>query len=210
MEVSEGEPMKRLLFAALALAVLAVSAQAGKYNKKVSIGDPCPEWTDLPGIDGKKHSLADLKDRDLVVVAIICNQCVVSQDYEQRIIDFTKKYAQAPGSKVAVVGINVCKGDDEKLSDMVERAKKQGFNFPYLLDETQMLGRKLGAVATPTFFVLDKSRKIVYMGALDDDVRPEQVTEKYLAPAVDALLKGEKPANAETRPVGCAIQYQKK
>jgi peroxiredoxin len=202
--------MKRILLVVVAVVVLAVPVSAGKYNRKLSIGDAIPEWKDLPGVDGKKHSLADLKDKPVVVVVITCNECPVSQGYEDRIREFVKKYASAADSKVAVVGINVCKGDGESLKDMVNRAKEEKYNFPYLLDETQNLGRKLGAVVTPEFFVLDRDRKIVYMGMLDDSIRAAKVTANYLAPAVDAALKGKKPAVAETRPLGCAIEYKRK
>jgi peroxiredoxin len=202
--------MKRALFAALALTVLALPVQAGKFNKKLNVGDAAPVWTNLPGVDGKKHSLADLKDKELVVVVVTCNQCPVAQSYQDRIKEFAKKYAGSADSKVAVVAINVNRGEEESFPEMVKYAKEHSFNFPYLHDETQEIGRKLGATVTPEFFVLDRGRKIVYMGGMDDDVRAAKVSETYLAPAVDALLKGEKPAMTETAATGCSIQYQKK
>ena len=35
----------------------------GKFNEKVKIGDQAPAYSDLPGVDGKKHSLADLSGK---------------------------------------------------------------------------------------------------------------------------------------------------
>src|SRR5688572_13961744 len=91
-----------LLVAAVAVVGLA-SAQPGA---KLKIGDAAPAFTDLPGTDGKKYSLNDFKDRDVLVVAITCNHCPVAVAYEDRLIDFTKKHA-GPGSKVGVIAINV-------------------------------------------------------------------------------------------------------
>src|SRR5437879_3737806 len=58
--------MIRSTIAVLAAAgvILAGSAQAGQYNKKLSVGDAAPARSNLPGVDGKTHSLADLKDEN--------------------------------------------------------------------------------------------------------------------------------------------------
>src|SRR6266576_2810454 len=87
------------------LLALASSADAGKFNKKLSVGDKAPLWENLEGTDGKKHSLADLKDKDVVVVIFTCNTCPVAIDYEDRILAFAKDHAR-PDSKVAVVAVN--------------------------------------------------------------------------------------------------------
>ena len=78
---------------------------------------------------------------------------------------------------------------------MKERAEAKGFTFPYLYDESQKIGRELGASVTPEFFVLNKERKVVYMGAMDDKMNSPTVN--YLEQAVEAALKGEKPAKTE-------------
>jgi peroxiredoxin len=182
--------------------------QGGKFNKKIEIGGPAPSYTGLPGTDGKPHSLSDFRDKDVVVVVITCNQCPIAQAYEKRLIDFTKKYA-GPSGKVALVAINVSNEEADSLPHMIERAKDKGFNFPYLYDESQKIGRALGATVTPEFFVLNKERMVVYMGGMDDGVNPANVTTNYLAPAVEAALKGAMPAVAETAARGCNVVYQR-
>jgi peroxiredoxin len=181
-------------------------ASAGKYNRKLSIGDTAPVWKNLPGTDGKNHSLDDLKDKDIVVVVITCNHCPVASAYEDRIVEFANKHA-GPESKVALVAINVNTNDEDSLPKMKERAQERGFHFPYLYDQTQQIGRQLGASVTPEFFVFDKDRKVVYMGAMDDDMSPEKVKVHYLEDAVKAIVHGESSPKAETRPFGCGVQY---
>ncbi len=198
-----------LLAGLLTLALVATPAEAGKYNKKLSIGDPAPVFSDLPTADNKKISFNDLKDKDVIVIAITCNHCPVAVAYEDRIIELTKKYASAPDSRVAVVAINVNTSDADKLDKMVERAKTKGFNFPYAYDESQKIGRDLGATRTPEFFVINKERKIAYMGAMDDNQKPSAVKKKYLEEAIDALLAGKPVPTEETRPVGCGVQYNR-
>lgn len=199
--------MPRLL-AALSVILLASTSFAGEFNKKLKVGDPAPAWKELPGTDGKKHSLADLKDKDAVVVVFTCNSCPIAVDYEDRIIAFAKKHA-APDSKVALVAINVNTVPEDRLDKMKARAEKRKFNFPYLYDETQQIAKDFGATYTPEFFVLDKDRKVVYMGAMDDTSNEKAAKVNYLEPAVAAVLKGEKPAKGETLARGCLIRFKK-
>src|SRR5262249_49015213 len=157
-----------------------------------------PSYAGLEGVDGETHALTDLKDKDVVVLCITCNHCPVAVAYEDRIIAFSKQYCGAD-SKVAFVAINVNNNDADKLPRMKERAQEKGFRFAYLYDPSQKIGRELGASVTPEFFVLNKARKVVYMGAMDDEMNPEKVKHRYLEDAVKAVLKGEAPAQAETR-----------
>ncbi|HMB04903.1 MAG TPA: thioredoxin family protein, partial [Isosphaeraceae bacterium] len=66
-----------------------------------------------------------------------------------------------------------------------------------------------GATNTPQFFVLDKTRTIRYMGAMDDGQNEAKVKNTYLRDAVDAVLDGESPEVSETRPVGCGVEYKR-
>jgi len=205
--------MQRVIATTLALVlglVLVSNAQAGKFNKKLSVGDAAPTFSELPGTDGKMHSLAQFKDKDVVVVVVTCNHCPVAVAYEDRIIALTKKYASSADSKVAIVAINVNKDPIDRLDKMTERAKAKGFNFPYLFDETQKIGRELGATVTPEFFVLNKERKIAYMGALDDSQSTSKVSKKYVEDAIDALLAGKTVGTTETRGRGCSVKYERK
>jgi peroxiredoxin len=178
---------------------------AGEFNKKLNLGDPAPAWKDLPGTDGKKHALADLAGKDLVVVVFTCNSCACSEEYEDRIIAFTQKYRD----RTAVVAINVNTIPDDRLDAMKKRAAKKKFPFPYLYDETQQIARDYGATYTPEFFVLDKARKVAYMGAMDDRTKADAVKDRYLEAAMDAIRAGSKPAPGETVPRGCLIRYRR-
>jgi len=203
--------MPRLLQPAIAILLLTLlppAAMAGKYNRKLDIGDAAPVWKDLPGTDGQSHSLADLKKKQAVVVVFTCNTCPYSVDYEDRLIEFAKRYAGEEG-KVGLVAINVNRVDGDRLPDMKKRAKAKGFNFPYLYDESQQIARDYGAVRTPEFFVLDAKRKVVYMGAMDDNSFAADVKQPYVREAVAAVLNGETPKVQETPPVGCTVRYER-
>jgi peroxiredoxin len=164
-----------------------------------------PAWKDLPGTDGKKHSLADHASKRLVVLVFTCNSCACSEEYEDRIIAFATKYRD----DVSLVAINVNTIAEDRLDAMKKKADKKKFPFEYLYDESQQIARDYGATYTPEFFVLDKARKVVYMGAMDDKTKADAVTEKYLEAAADAALKGEKPPKSETIARGCLIRWKR-
>jgi peroxiredoxin len=197
------------LVAVVGLAVLAGTAEAGKFNKKLNIGDAAPVFSGLEGTDGRSHSLADFKDKDVLVVAITTNHCPVAVGYEDRVVGFAKKHA-GPDSKVGFIAINVNTGEEDRLPKMTERAKDKGFTFPYAFDPSQKIARELGALRTPEFFVFNKDRKLVYMGAFDDNDRDEsKVTKHYVEDAVKATLNGATPTVQETLPKGCGIQFNR-
>jgi len=198
--------MARCLIAAVAAFLMAAATSAGEFNKKLSVGDHAPAWTGLPGTDGQKHALDDLKDKAVVVVVFTCNSCPVAVGYEDRIIAFARQHA-GPQSPVSVVAVNVNTVEADRLPQMKERAKEKGFPFVYLYDESQKIARDYGATYTPEFFVLDRDRRVAYMGAMDDAGRSENVKTRHLEAAVEAVLKGEKPAVAETLARGCQIRY---
>jgi peroxiredoxin len=201
---------RRLPWLSLAFACcLAATALAGKYNKTLSIGDAAPDFNNLDGVDGKPHSLGDLKDKEVVVICFTCNTCPYAVDHEDRLIALSKKFA-AEGGKAAVVAINPNLVADDLLPAMQVRAKKKEFNFPYLHDVSkQHVAKSYGATYTPEFVVLNKDRKVVYLGAMDDSPDGKKVTKKYVEDAVAAALAGKSPETAETPAVGCAVRYAK-
>ena len=184
-----------------------VTAEAGKakFNKVVAPGDAAPNWGDLPGVDGKRHSLAEYKDAKSLVVVFTCNHCPVAKGYEERMIAFAKKYA---GRGVQMVAINVNRIEADRLDAMRERAKEKQLPYPYLFDESQRSARAYGATVTPHFFVLDGERRFVYMGAFDDDLDPTAAKEQYVADAVEAVLAGKAPSVKESLQRGCGILYE--
>jgi peroxiredoxin len=197
-----------LATAALLAALLVGSraTQAGEFNPVLSLGDRAPEWKSLPGVDGKLHSLADLKDKDAVVVVFTCNSCPYAVDHEARLIEFQRKYEPRG---VALVAMNVNRVPEDRLEAMKERAEQRGFNFLYLYDESQQVGKDFGASYTPEFFVLNRDRRITYMGSMDDSPDGTQVQKRYLEEAVTSTLEGKQPATGETVPIGCTVRYQR-
>jgi peroxiredoxin len=204
-----GLRFRSLVFVSLNIALLAVfagPARAAKFNRKVDVGQPAPKFVGLIGIDGKSHSLDDYKSAKVIVIAFTCNHCPVAQMYEDRFIRFANVQKKRG---VVFVAISSSLLPPDSLDKMRERATQKGFDFPYLSDPTQEIGKAYGATVTPQLFVLDRERNIAYMGKFDDDIEPEKVQRSYVREAVHALLDGKRPDPSETRATGCGIEYGK-
>jgi len=203
--------MRKSLLTLAVLALVATPAFAGKYNKKVSVGDKAPGFEGIPATfkgNDASISLGDIKD-DVVVLVFLANHCPVVTAYEDRIIDFANAYKDKGVRVVAVAVQGGAQAKTDNLPAIKERVKERGYNYVYGYDESQKIGRDYGATNTPQFFVLDKDRTIRYLGAMDDSQNEAKVSKTYLKDAVDALLAGKTPEVTETRPVGCGVTYNK-
>lgn len=198
--------MNRVNLFLIAVVLVTGRGDAGQYNQVLNIGDAAPAWSDLVGVDDQKHSLADLSDSKVVVVVFTCNSCPYAVDAEDRLLALHQEFAERG---VALVAINVNQVEDDLLPAMKAKAKQKGFQFPYLFDETQKIARDYGAIYTPECYVIDRQRKIRYMGALDDSPDGKQVKKRYVHQAIEATLDGRQPEVTETPPIGCRIRYQR-
>lgn len=194
-----------LLAMALALA-MAQGADAGKYNRKLRPGDAAPDWSGLVGVDDKKHSLADYREAKAVVIVFFCNHCPVAQAYEERLKAIDRDYRTRG---VRLVAINPSDLELDCLPAMKERARTNELKFPYLNDAGQKTAKAYGARVTPEVFVLDRQRKVVYMGAIDDNWSDAGSVKKHLlGDALEAVLAGREADVAETKALGCGIDFE--
>ena len=195
----------RLLFG-LILFAMSATAVAGEFNEVLNIGDAAPSWSNLPGTDGKSHSLADYKEKAAVVLIFTCASCPTAVDYEDRLNELAKRFGGANG-QVAFVAVCVNRVKGDLLVDLTERAKQRQFAFDYLHDESQKIAKDYGAIFTPEFYVLGRDRKLVYMGAFDDKTDAALAQQRHVEAAITAVLKNESPAVKETAARGCRVRY---
>ncbi len=204
--------MRQWTLSLAVLALVAAPAFAGKFNTKVSVGDKAPSFEGLPAVSGDKECTLNCNDlkEDVVVVAFLANHCPAVKASEDRLIEVVSAYK---GKSVKFVGI-CCSSKQMSEEDGIPGIKaafKGGkYNLAtYAYDGEGKIGKAFGATKTPQFFVLDKSRTIKYMGAMDDSpINEGKVTKNYLKPAIDAVLANETVEVSETRAVGCGIPYQ--
>lgn len=176
---------------------------------RLKIGDLAPSFKGLLGVDGKRYSLEDFKDKKVVAIIISCNHCPTVKAYEDRMIAIQREYADKGFLLVAINPNDSRRYPEDSYENMVIRARQKGFNFPYLRDEDQSVARAYGAERTPEVFLLDGERRLRYHGRIDDNVdEPEKARAHYLRDAIEALLTGRKVHVPETTPVGCTVKWR--
>ena len=180
---------------------------ASDTNTKISIGDPAPAF-DLPDTEGARHALGDGVEAPATVVVFTCNHCPYALAWQDRITAAAEDYA---GRGVRFLAINSNDADRyprDSLEAMRARVRDEGWPLPYLHDESQEVASAFGAKVTPDVFVLDAERRLRYRGAPDADYSDPSQNAAWLRDALDAVLSGDVPAQAETEPVGCSIKWK--
>ncbi len=195
----------KALFLSLMMALLCASAP---IKEGYEVGDTAADFK-LKNVDGKMVSLADFKNAKGFIVIFDCNTCPYSKAYNERIIALNKKYASVGYPVVAINANDASKSSGDSYEEMVRVAKEKGYDFPYLVDESQAVAKAFGATNTPHVFVLTKDLKVAYIGAIDDNARKaEAVTKRYVETAVDELLAGKKVTTSKTKAIGCGIKWR--
>ena len=178
-------------------------------DKRLAIGAVAPDFN-LPGVDGKDHSLQSFSSHPIVVVIFSCNHCPYVQAYEDRMIALQHLYRD---KGVALVAINANETEnhpEDTFEKMVTRSRSKGFNFPYLRDETQKIADAFGAHYTPEIFLFDSKRRLQYTGKIDDHWQDaNQVKVQHLRDAIESLLSGRPIGDPETNAIGCTIKWAK-
>lgn len=174
-----------------------------------SVGDYATDFS-LKNIDDNMVSLADFPEANGFIVVFTCNHCPYAVANEDRIIALDAKYKDQGYPVIAINPNDPEVNEEDSFENMKVRAEEKGFTFPYLIDEGQEIYPQYGATKTPHVYLLEKTEegnRVAYIGAIDDNTNePENVTEKYLENAVDALIAGEEIAVTETVAIGCSIK----
>ncbi len=205
---------------AIAVVLISLLATPGitlgsEYNTIMNIGDAMPVFENLPTTDGGTLSSSEL-EKSVVVLVSLANHCPWVKGMDAGLVELVDQFK---GQDVRIVGFAVNHREDDRLPAMKEHAAKNGYNFTYMFDESQELGRKLGATRTPEYFVFNAERELVYMGLLTNSparkTRSGEISfingepvDFYVADAINATLNGEKPDPAETRAHGCSVEYK--
>ena len=175
----------------------------------VPLGTPAPSFR-LPDPTGHVWSIEDFRDAPALLVAFICNHCPFVQHIRDGLAAFGRDYAARGLGIVAINSNDVAAYPDDRPEKMAEEARRAGYGFPYLFDETQEVARAYDAACTPDFFLYDRERKLVYRGQFDDS-RPENgkpVTGRDLRAACDAVLAGRPIAADQVPSIGCNIKWK--
>jgi peroxiredoxin len=153
---------------------------------------------------GAKHSLADWRDKQAIVIVFLGTDCPVSKLYGSRLAQMAKEYAD---QQVQFVGIDANRQDT--LEEIGQFARAHKIEFPILKDAGNQVADQFGAQRMSEAFLLDKERIVRYRGRIDDQFgvgyARGQTIENHLVTALDELLAGKPVSTPAVEAVGCFI-----
>ena len=106
----------------------------------LTIATEAPSF-DLPGVDGRNHSLDDYADAPILAVVWSCNHCPYVIAWEGRMKALQEEYGDRGFRLVAINSNDAENYPADSFEAMQERAQEQEFNFDYLYDADQSVAR---------------------------------------------------------------------
>jgi peroxiredoxin len=173
------------------------------------LGTTAPDFK-LPDTGGKIVSLADFKGQPALLVIFICNHCPYVIHLRAGLAQLARDYLPRHVGIVGISSNDAANYPADSPDKMKEEAKKAGYLFPYLYDETQAVAKSYRAACTPDIFLFDKNQRLVYRGQFDAS-RPNNgipVTGNDLRAALDAVLAGKAVSEKQIPSIGCNIKWK--
>ena len=138
-----------------------------------------------------------------------CNHCPFVIHVAKALGGLAKKAAEHGVNTVVINSNDLAKYPQDGPEPMKEFAKKYGWDFPYLIDSTQMVAKSYGAACTPDFFLFDSEGRLMWAGQFDES-RPSSgatATGADLGAAISNMLAGEVPKKGIPSS-GCNIKWK--
>ena len=141
----------------------------------------------------------------------ICNHCPYVKAVIKDIVYDANKLKNLNISTVAVMSNDTKNYPDDSFENMIKFSKINKFNFPYLLDETQEIAKKYGAVCTPDFFGYNGNLELQYRGRIRElkDLKPVSTGESDLFNAMKMIAETGRGPQKQIPSMGCNIKWFK-
>jgi peroxiredoxin len=165
---------------------------------------------DLPGVDGKRHTLASAGGPNGLLVMFICNHCPYVKAVIDRIVRDTRELATLGVGSIAIMSNDPSDYPEDSWDNMQQLAKQLDFPFPYVLDESQAVAQAYGAVCTPDFFGFNGRLELQYRGRLDESRKesaPAGVRRDLFEAMKQVALTGAGPRE-QISSIGCSIKWK--
>jgi peroxiredoxin len=173
-----------------------------------NFGEPAKPF-DLPGTDGRRYTLEDVRGRNGTLVMFICNHCPYVKAVLDRIIRDAKDLREHGIGLIAINANDPTTYPEDSFENMKRLAEAKQPPFPYVFDESQDVARAYGAVCTPDFFGYNADHELQYRGRLDASKTtpiPGAIRELYEA-MVQIAETGRGPEQ-QIPSMGCSIKWK--
>ena len=164
----------------------------------------------LKSVDEKTYSLKQVIGKNGTLIMFICNHCpyvkAIIKELSQTALELKKYNVKS----VAIMSNDTVNYPDDSYENMKKFSKENNFNFPYLIDETQNIAKKYGAVCSPDFFGYNSDNELQYRGRLREmkDLTPIKGKKNELLDAMIEISKSNKGPKTQFPSMGCNIKWK--
>ncbi len=163
----------------------------------------------LLATDDKQYKLETFQGKKALVIVFMCNHCPYVIAYVERIKKIEQMFRKSSVQFIAINANDPVKYPQDSFEHMKQFVEEKEITFPYLYDETQEVAKAYRALVTPHVFVFDEERKLVYQGGIDNNWESEEKASKhFLTNALNAVVKGQTPIQAQAPCIGCSIKWK--
>lgn len=164
---------------------------------------------DLPGVDGKRYSLANARGEKGLLVMFICNHCPYVQAVRERLVRDCAELKPHGIGAIAIMSNDTEAYREDSFDNMVKIAREFKFPFPYVLDQSQDTARAYGAVCTPDFYGFNTKLELQYRGRLDASRKETlpRVGRDLFEAMVQIARTGQGPQD-QIPSMGCSIKWK--
>ena len=165
----------------------------------------------LKSVENKQISLNDSRGKNGTLVMFICNHCPYVKAIIKDLVDDIKFLEGLGVKSVGIMSNDVKNYPDDSFENMISFSKSHGFSFPYLIDETQVVAKKYGAVCTPDFFGYNKNMELQYRGRIRElkDLKPVRDGDSDLKKAMKLVAETGNGPKDQIPSMGCNIKWYK-
>lgn len=179
-------------------------------SNMLPLGVIAPDFVLPDTVSGEVRSLQELKGDRATLVMFICNHCPYVKHIREELVRLTNDYQKEGVSVIAISSNDVEYYPEDSPEMMKQEARKFGYTFPYLYDESQEVAHAYNAACTPDFYVFDSEMSLAYRGRLDESSPGNEklLTGQDIRQALDDIIH-RNPVSLEQFPsMGCSIKWK--
>ena len=164
----------------------------------------------LKNIDDEMVSLDNAKGLNGTVIVFICNHCPYVKAVISEIVETSNELKKNEISTIAIMSNDTIKYKEDSFDNMKVFAKDNLFNFPYVIDENQIIAKKFGAVCTPDFFGYNSNNELQYRGRLREmkELKPVPNKPNELLIAMKQISETGFGPKLQFPSMGCNIKWK--
>ena len=155
-------------------------------------------------------SLKDIQGPEGTLIMFICNHCPYVKAIIKEAVTISNKLQSLGVGTVAIMPNDTEYESEDSFNNMKLFSKQNHFSFPYLLDESQEVAKKFGAVCTPDFFGYNNKGQLQYRGRIRklNHLTPVMEGESELLSAMKLIVSNGQGPKKQFASMGCSIKWK--